>query len=237
MDQCQLYAVIEELRKANREQAEMIKTLQATIESLKEMMLVKSPLPGTTGPATLDTSLTQAVASSPLKKTLSKQLPRAGIPTHTPPVNPTTAANTKSMDSINPATAQTTSQSRWADVAARYRPLPRRPKKLMPVSRASRLLSPPEPNSAFKFIYLSRRGRIPVHQIRQCLQALGIPQSRILHVSFPARNIVALLIHSGFEPEITSILTQHSIQLHQQFNPCSGDILEDPKFQNGSYPA
>jgi len=102
----------------------------------------------------------------------------------------------------------------------------------MPTTRAARLLSAPDLNNEFKFIYIPRRGRIPVHEIRRCLRSLDIPQSRILHVSFPARHVVGLLINAGFEPEIKSILTAHAIQLSHDFNPCSGTILEDPAYKN-----
>ena len=117
----------------------------------------------------------------------------------------------------------------WASVAARNtRRIPRR--RLMPESRAARLFSKPNPNSCFKFVYLPRRGRIPVHELRPGLQVLGVAQSRILHVHFPARNVTGLLIHSSFEKELLALLAKHNINVLSEFNPLSGTILQDPKF-------
>ncbi|EIE82011.1 hypothetical protein G6F55_011139 [Rhizopus delemar] len=99
---------------------------------------------------------------------------------------------------------------------------------------AARFLQPPSNNQGFQYIYLPTKARVPFGQLRSRLRRLEINNSRILDINYPARNVVALLVHNDYAPELKEHLKKFRIQVKEDFDPCDGSILKDPKYENSS---
>ncbi|KAG0735466.1 hypothetical protein G6F62_011832 [Rhizopus arrhizus] len=78
----------------------------------------------------------------------------------------------------------------------------RQQRRLQRQEAATRLLQPPSTNQGFKYIHLPTKTRVPIGQIRFRLRKLDINNNRIIDIYYPDRNIVALLIHNGYEDEL-----------------------------------
>ncbi|KAG2192555.1 hypothetical protein INT47_012779 [Mucor saturninus] len=105
-----------------------------------------------------------------------------------------------------------------------YKPGPRP----IPVERAQRLFKTPSETSGYQFLYLSKKARLPVGEIRRSLTALGLTNSRILDIHHPAKNVCALLVHNDYAPIATTIFSEKGIKLLTTSNPCDPSIIHDP---------
>ncbi|KAG2191388.1 hypothetical protein INT47_013270 [Mucor saturninus] len=105
-----------------------------------------------------------------------------------------------------------------------YKPGPRP----IPVERAQRLFTTPSETSGYQFLYLSKKGRVPVGEVRRSLTALGLNNSRILDIHHPAKNVCALLVHNDYAPIATTLFSEKGIKLLNTFNPCDPSTLHDP---------
>ncbi|KAI7902935.1 uncharacterized protein BX663DRAFT_551794 [Cokeromyces recurvatus] len=99
---------------------------------------------------------------------------------------------------------------------------------------AARFLQNPSDNQCFQYVYIHTKARIPIKQLRKKLGRLEINKYRILDVHYPTRNIVALLVHNDYVEEPRGQLTKFQITISDDFNPCDGRILKDPKLQHES---
>lgn len=63
---------------------------------------------------------------------------------------------------------------------------------------------------------------------RQKLQRIGIYNGRILDIHYPARGVMALLIHHSYEVELEAILTKFQISPVADFNPTAAVHVNDP---------
>ncbi|KAI8330247.1 hypothetical protein EDC96DRAFT_579931 [Choanephora cucurbitarum] len=84
----------------------------------------------------------------------------------------------------------------------------------------------PSENQGFKYLYIPTKARISVGQLRR----LNINSSRILDIHYPARNIVAILVHSDYALDLKSHLKQVKITTKDDFDPCNGQNLLDPRY-------
>jgi hypothetical protein len=65
-------------------------------------------------------------------------------------------------------------------------------------------------------------------EVRSRLRKLGIETNRLLDISFPARNIIGLLVHMQFREELCATLKQASISVVTDFDPLHPDCVADP---------
>ncbi|CAO3693723.1 unnamed protein product [Rhizopus stolonifer] len=107
----------------------------------------------------------------------------------------------------------------------------RRTTRPIPIDRAIRLFQPPSPTTGYQFIYLNQKGRLPMNEIRRSLSSMGVNNSRILDIHFPARNVCGLLVHNDFVPTLTEALQNRGITPITSFNPCDPSTIKDPKYQ------
>ncbi|KAG1040918.1 hypothetical protein G6F43_012201 [Rhizopus delemar] len=78
---------------------------------------------------------------------------------------------------------------------------------------AARFLQPPSENQGFQ---------------------LDINNSRILYINYPSRNIVDLLIHNDYAPELKAHLQKFIVNMNEDLNPCDRSILMDPKYEQST---
>jgi hypothetical protein len=87
--------------------------------------------------------------------------------------------------------ARTNAPKTYAQISSRYCPN-RSAKRIASSARAFQGTSGPQ---GYKYIYLPSRNRATRQTIRQKLRTLKVEANRVLDIHFPARNIVALLVH------------------------------------------
>lgn len=106
----------------------------------------------------------------------------------------------------------------------------REQRRIQRQAAAARFFQPPSENQGFKYLYVPTKARIPVGTLRTTFRKLGINNARLLDVHYPARNIVAILIHNDYEQEFKDLLRHHNVPIKEDFTPFSGTILADPKY-------
>jgi hypothetical protein len=62
------------------------------------------------------------------------------------------------------------------------------------------------------------------------LKQIGIQQSRVIDIQFPARNTVSFFVHSEFAPKFREILTKHNFKEKENFNFFDETIIANPAF-------
>ncbi|KAL7330792.1 hypothetical protein PS15p_205688 [Mucor circinelloides] len=82
-------------------------------------------------------------------------------------------------------------------------------------------------------VYLPISPKLKHAGIRQRLDVLKSNLKRIFAIQRPAKNIVSLLVHSNYAPEIVQICETDGVNAITDFNPISGKNLGDPKLVNG----
>ncbi|CAO0799571.1 unnamed protein product [Mucor circinelloides] len=81
-------------------------------------------------------------------------------------------------------------------------------------------------------VYLPISPKLKHAGIRKILDVLKINLKRIFAIQSPAKNIVFLLVHSNYAPEIVKICETDGVNAITDFNPISGKNLGDPKLVN-----
>ncbi|KAK4508868.1 Importin N-terminal domain-containing protein [Mucor velutinosus] len=98
---------------------------------------------------------------------------------------------------------------------------------------ALRTLQPPQPateNSNYTVLHLHRAHRMTHTEYRATLAAIGIDSKRILDVTFPARNISTILIHTAYKADILQLLAAGELTEVPDFNPLDHTHVADPQF-------
>lgn len=95
---------------------------------------------------------------------------------------------------------------------------------------AARFFQAPSTTQGFQYLYLPTKARIPLGKLRTMFQKLGINNGRLLDLHYPDRNIVAVLVHNDYAPDLTELLSKKGIKLNTTFDPCAAEVLKDPKY-------
>ncbi|KAI7849298.1 hypothetical protein BDC45DRAFT_493915 [Circinella umbellata] len=101
---------------------------------------------------------------------------------------------------------------------------------------ASNFFQFPTTQPKFNYVHIPCQQRTTRQETRKLLRHLNINTSRILDISFPGRNIIGLLVHRHYLPEIISIMQIAKIPVLKDFDPTHPDNLKDPKYKNCSAP-
>ncbi|CEJ03027.1 hypothetical protein RMCBS344292_17018 [Rhizopus microsporus] len=110
----------------------------------------------------------------------------------------------------------------------------RQQRRIQRQETAAQFLQPPSENQGFQYIYIPTKARVPIGQLRSRLRQLDINNSRILDIHYPTRNVMALLVHNDYASELKSHLQKFKVRTKDDFNPCDGSILMDPKYEHCS---
>ncbi|KAI7902136.1 uncharacterized protein BX663DRAFT_552560 [Cokeromyces recurvatus] len=97
---------------------------------------------------------------------------------------------------------------------------------------AARFFQKPSSTQGFNYIYIPTKARIPVGKLRTTLRRLGIPNVRLLDIHYPARNLVAILVHMDYVSEFKSTLQQRGVTVDEDFDPFNGKTIMDPKYKD-----
>ncbi|ORY99651.1 hypothetical protein BCR42DRAFT_339277, partial [Absidia repens] len=88
---------------------------------------------------------------------------------------------------------------------------------------------PPSKQKFYDILYIPSRHRVARTQTRQKLRSLGIQTHRILDIHYPARNIVALMVHEDYGTTLRQTFEKNSIPI-VDFDPLDPDNLDDPQY-------
>jgi hypothetical protein len=66
--------------------------------------------------------------------------------------------------------------------------------------------------------------------IRNLFQNLNIDPVRILDISFPARSVISVLIHTEYQTEFLAALAGAKVRPLENFNPLAQEHIADPQF-------
>ncbi|KAI9329889.1 hypothetical protein BD770DRAFT_301842, partial [Pilaira anomala] len=140
------------------------------------------------------------------------------------PALPTTAATNLSFAAvasvakkpIQPKPKRTTSKQRRA--AAR----------IFEVSSSNPEDIGSDQGSSYLYVYLPNKYRDRLKDFRNKLKKLGVDNGRVLDINYPARGVVALLIHQDYQEDLTKILTKYKITSIDNFNPLDISHISDP---------
>ncbi|KAG1457044.1 hypothetical protein G6F56_006698 [Rhizopus delemar] len=95
---------------------------------------------------------------------------------------------------------------------------------------AARFFQVPSTTQGFQYLYLPTKARIPLGKLRTTFKKLGVNNGRLLDLHYPDRNIVAVLVHNDYAPELTELLSKKGVKLNTTFDPCAASVLKDPKY-------
>ncbi|KAJ1966870.1 hypothetical protein IWQ62_002199 [Dispira parvispora] len=136
--------------------------------------------------------------------------------------------------------AQGTAASMWSTVAARAPKAPKSSPKTPKVKKASpkhreaivRGFNEVTGPTGYTTVYINRSRRFTKTEVRRNLRLLGAEPRRIIDVSFPARNIIGLLIHRGFQEEFEQLLSTAKVSVIKNFDPLDPVHVADPKYKS-----
>ena len=101
--------------------------------------------------------------------------------------------------------------------------------------RSRRNFTEPSSNPGFTYLYLPTRARMPFKEMRNSLRDLSFNSGSIVDIHYPAKNVVALLIHNDYHSTAINILKQNDLTPINNFNPLHTDNLADPKFKEATH--
>ncbi|KAI8047037.1 uncharacterized protein B0P05DRAFT_501404 [Gilbertella persicaria] len=82
----------------------------------------------------------------------------------------------------------------------------------------------------YEYVYLPNKYRDRLSAFRRKLRLIGLDNSRVLDVHYPARNVVALLIHSAYKEDLLKVMAKYSLPVLTDFDPFSAVNVKDPAF-------
>jgi hypothetical protein len=99
------------------------------------------------------------------------------------------------------------------------------------LERAHRAFTEPSTTpSSYEFIHIPCNRRINKQDARALIHQLGVQQSRVIDIQFPARNTVSFFVHSEFAPKFRELLTKHQFKEKEKFDFFDETILANPAF-------
>jgi hypothetical protein len=101
------------------------------------------------------------------------------------------------------------------------------------LERAHRAFSEPSTTpSSYEFVHIPCNRRINKADARALLTQIGIQQSRVIDVQFPARNTVSFFIHSDFAPTFRAALTKHNFKEKENFDLFDTNNIANPQYES-----
>ncbi|KAI9365567.1 hypothetical protein BD770DRAFT_455871 [Pilaira anomala] len=118
----------------------------------------------------------------------------------------------------------------WSRVAKSGDKANKKKTKASPRSRdiAARLFTPISESQGFKYVYLPCRAREKYSEIRKKLKTLKVDSARILDVHYPAKNVIALLVHNDYSDTILKRFTDVGVKPVEDFDPTDASVIRDP---------
>ncbi|KAI9245816.1 hypothetical protein EDC94DRAFT_687183, partial [Helicostylum pulchrum] len=86
--------------------------------------------------------------------------------------------------------------------------------------------------TGFKYVYIGRSRKITRATTRSNFKLVGIDNSRILDINFPAHGVIGVLIHLQYVDKFAAIIKKIGADLITDFDPLDPSNLADPKYDS-----
>ncbi|KAI9480248.1 MAG: hypothetical protein EXX96DRAFT_537536, partial [Benjaminiella poitrasii] len=223
---------------------QLISQLQAEVAHLRNSRATSPLAPGTSAAPT--SAPTSASAPSPVSAVSSEDvrmtdsgLPALSVGSHGTSASryasddtatasaPASAKTNKSYSSVaaKPATTTTSSSAAKKNGKRSRKPFPRQ------VASAARQFTaaPEDSDPGFQYLYLPSRHKETLPRLRAKLAVLKINNWRVLDIHFPARHVVALLVHNDYASDLRALFAVAGITPLSDFDPLDPKHLDDPR--------
>ncbi|KAI9287684.1 hypothetical protein BC943DRAFT_256912, partial [Umbelopsis sp. AD052] len=107
-------------------------------------------------------------------------------------------------------------------------PTRKKPSTTKSIATSVRLFREETGPSGYEYIYLPRNRRMKRSEARSSLRRLGLEPSRLLDITMPTRQIIGLLVHVQYAPNVLEVLANHGIK-PVEFVPTDPKHIADPK--------
>ncbi|CEP12433.1 hypothetical protein [Parasitella parasitica] len=99
---------------------------------------------------------------------------------------------------------------------------------------AVRALTAPtsDPSAGFTYVYYPSKARTSRAIQRKNLMALGVTNGRVLDIHYPARNVIAILVHNDYKHELIQHLERANVHQLADFSPLDPSTIKDPKYNH-----
>lgn len=115
------------------------------------------------------------------------------------------------------------------------KPAATRPRKALSSRQlqvVARTFTPVSGTHGYQYIYLPSRFRESISSARGKLAKLRLENSRILHLYYPTRRVVAILVHNDYVKYALTALSKAGIKPLEDFDPRDPANLHDSKYAN-----
>lgn len=146
-------------------------------------------------------------------------LPEVPLPT---PIETLTAKSAPTFASV----AASSKNNGVAQKNRRRRPISRRQHETI-----VRRFTPMSDNQGYQYLYLPSRFRERISKTRATLRQLKLDNGRILDVSYPGKQVIALLVHNDYAQTALDLLATSGLKPIENFDPCDQSCLRDPAFE------
>lgn len=155
--------------------------------------------------------------------------PSTAIITSTPQIP--TVKPTKIVQ-VKPTFAQVASQSTAKPARAKRTPA----KKVLSSTKLATVARPfvtsQDGPTGFKYVYIGRSRKITRADTRSRFKLVGIDNSRILDINFPAHGVIGVLVHLQYVEKFASVMKKIGADLINDFDPLDPANLADPLYNS-----
>lgn len=130
----------------------------------------------------------------------------------------------------------------FAQVASKPVPAPKKKKKpikkplnqeqLVKIGRP--FAAPTEGPNGFKYVYIGRSRKITRADTRSRFKQVGVDNSRVLDINFPAHGVIGVLVHLQYVETFEKVMTKIGAQLIKNFDPLDPIHLANPIYESYS---
>jgi hypothetical protein len=206
-----------QLKETVAEQANLIAELQARLLAVPDQEIIEDSM-------VIDSTRDLSTNGSKWKTAPS---------TATTTTSPQTQINKpKKVVQAKPTFAQVTSKPVAQPGRAKRTPA----KKVLSAAKLATVARPfvtnQEGASGFKYVYIGRSRKITRADTRSRFKLVGIDNSRILDINFPAHGVIGVLVHLQYVDKFASIMKKIGADLISDFDPLDPTNLADPKYES-----
>ncbi|CEP12861.1 hypothetical protein [Parasitella parasitica] len=156
--------------------------------------------------------------------------------------NPPASVSNQQTQPNKAATSTTTKTgSTYAEVAQQKQPKQKKVKNPADVTDKHRAAitrgfnAQAEGPKGYHSVYINRSRRFTRTEVRHNLHLIGAEASRIIDVTFPARNVIGILIHVQYKDTLLELLAKSKVAFLDQFDPVDPQHVADPKYRELSF--
>lgn len=151
-----------------------------------------------------------------------------------PPTITTAASARKQSTKVvqaKPTLAQIVAISTKQPVRPKKKPV-KKPLTKEQIATVARPFASNDGPTGFKYVYIGRSRRITRADTRSRFKQIGIDNSRVLDINFPAHGVIGVLVHLQYASTFEKVMSKVGAQLIKNFDPLDPKHLADPVYES-----